>query len=405
MLSRVGEPLRVCIDARLEPGEAGGVVQGVAGLAHGLRGLADGAEEYLLLVRPGRGEWLEPYLGENVRLLEAVRSGAPPAPTLRERIGARLRPDDSLPPSKGAAESAGARVVHLPTQQGFRTPVPTLYQPWDLQHVHFPDFFAPDERRERDGLYRALCRQAKVVVTATRWAAEDVIAHLDVPRRKVAVIPPASPLAAYGEPAPADDVRRRYDLPEAFALYPARTWPHKNHETLVDALGELARDGTHVPLVCTGSPTEREPALEERARSCGADVRFLGHVPAADLAALYRLARLLVFPSLFEGWGFPVLEGFGTGLPVVCSGIPQLRELAGDAAATFDPTRPEAIALQLKRVWEDEGLRRELAARGRERAAAYSWERTARLCRAHYRRLGGVTLTEDDRALLSESAA
>src|SRR2546423_5537822 len=86
-----------------------------------------------------------------------------------------------VPPSKGVAEAIGADVIHLPTQQGFTTTVPTLYHPWDLQHVHYPEFFEDRERRERDLIYRTLCRQARVVVAPTRWAAEDVIAHPRVP--------------------------------------------------------------------------------------------------------------------------------------------------------------------------------------------------------------------------------
>jgi glycosyltransferase involved in cell wall biosynthesis len=403
--------MRVVVDARLEPGAAGGVVQGVLGLVHGLSKL-DGADEYRLLVRPGRGEWLRPYIGE-LELLEAVRSYAPPPqPSLRERARRRLRPlpgDALVPPSKGVAEAWRADVVHLPTQQGFSTTIPTLYHPWDLQHIHYPEFFGDDERRERDLLYRALCRQARVVVTPTRWAAEDVVANLDVPRRKVAIVAGASPLAVYAEPTEHELARTRatYDLPEAFVLYPAQTWPHKNHLALVDALVLLAADGLRITAVCAGWLNDHHQRIEKRAREAGVGdlLRFPGHLLGPDLAALYRLARALVFPSLFEGWGFPVLEAFSAGLPVVCSSTPSLREVVGGAAVTFDPTKPEELARQLRRVWEDVGLRRDLVDRGRARGREFSWERTARICRAHYRRVAGERLGEEDRELVREAAA
>jgi glycosyltransferase involved in cell wall biosynthesis len=403
--------LRVCVDARLEPGAAGGVVQAVLGLVHGLSRL-DGDDEYRLLVRPGRGEWIRPYAGD-LELLEAVRPDAPlPAPALRDRVRRRLRgsaDDELVPPSKGVAEAWGAHVVHLPTQQGFVTTIPTLYHPWDLQHVHYPEFFGDEERRERDLFYRALCRQARVVVTPTRWAAEDVIANLDVARRKVAIVPGASPLAVYAEPTEEDlaRVRAEYDLPDAFVLYPAQTWPHKNHLALVDALALLAAEGVQIPAVCAGWLNDFHPRIEERAREAGvADlVRFPGHLLGPDLIAFYRLARALVFPSLFEGWGFPVLEAFEADLPVVCSSTASLAEVVGGAAVTFDPGRPEELARQLRRVWEDEGLRRDLVERGRARGSEFSWERTARICRAHYRRVAGERLGDEDRAVVREAAA
>jgi glycosyltransferase involved in cell wall biosynthesis len=395
--------MRVCIDARLEPGEAGGVVQAVLGLAHGLSKLDHGADEYRLLVRPGRGEWLRPYIGR-LQLLEAVRPDAPPSrPSLRARLEWRLRRGDGiLPPTKGVAEAFGADVVHLPTQQGFSTPIPTLYHPWDLQHVHYPEFFEDGDRTHRDRLYRALCRQARVVVAPTRWAAEDLISNLRVPRRKIAVIPGASPLSVYGDPG-ASDVGPH--TPESFVLFPAQTWPHKNHLGLVEALGLLARHGLRIPAVCPGRLTELHPRIAVRAQELGVDVRFPGHLVGVELATLYERARTLVFPSLFEGWGFPILEAFSFGLPVVCSNAPSLREVVGGAAVTFDPTRPEELAAVLRRVWTDEGLRRELGERGRRRSREFSWERTARICRAHYRKLAGGRLGEEDRELVRAAAA
>jgi hypothetical protein len=235
--------MKVVVDARLEPGAAGGVVQAVLGLVHGLSRLDRDGDDYRLLVRPGRGDWLRPYAGD-LPFLEAVRSDTQlPLPSLRARVARRLHPreaDELVPPSKGVAEAFGADVIHLPTQQGFTTEIPTLYHPWDLQHVHYPEFFEEGERRDRDRIYRALCRQARVVVTPTRWAADDVVSNLGVPRRKVAVVAGASPLSVYGEPTEADLARVRADrhLPEEFVLYPAQTWPHKNHLALVDGLAE-----------------------------------------------------------------------------------------------------------------------------------------------------------------------
>jgi glycosyltransferase involved in cell wall biosynthesis len=119
------------------------------------------------------------------------------------------------------------------------------------------------------------------------------------------------------------------------------------------------------------SRTVAELGLQER-------VRFLGYVPNEDLAALYQLARVSVYPSLFEGFGLPVLEAMGSGCPVVTSNCSSMPEVAGGAAVLVDPMREESIADGLGRVWEDDQLRRDLIARGRCRASSFTWESVAR---------------------------
>jgi glycosyltransferase involved in cell wall biosynthesis len=129
-------------------------------------------------------------------------------------------------------------------------------------------------------------------------------------------------------------------------------------------------------------------------------VRFPGFVTPLELRSLYTLATALVFPSLFEGWGLPVSEAMSVGLPVACSDIPSLRDVAGDAALTFDPRSPERIADRVMQLWEDEALRRSLADRGKRRSDLFTFDHTARLFRAHYRRIARRRLTQEDREVL-----
>jgi glycosyltransferase involved in cell wall biosynthesis len=109
----------------------------------------------------------------------------------------------------------------------------------------------------------------------------------------------------------------------------------------------------------------------------------------------------LVFPSLFEGWGLPVCEAFDAGLPVASSTATGLPDVVGDAGLMFDPEDTQGIAAGVLRLWQDGGLRASLRERGRERAALFSFDRTARLFRAHYRRIGQRPLSEEDRILLA----
>ncbi len=151
-----------------------------------------------------------------------------------------------------------------------------------------------------------------------------------------------------------------------FALYPAQVWEHKNHLRLLDAVALLRDRGVVVPVVCPGQPNPRLRQVRRHAAKVGVDglVTFPGYLSDAQLAGLYERARCLVFPSLFEGFGFPVLEAFVAALPVACASATSLEELAGPAAVQFDGTVVEAIAEALREVWADDGRRAELVAHG-----------------------------------------
>jgi glycosyltransferase involved in cell wall biosynthesis len=124
-------------------------------------------------------------------------------------------------------------------------------------------------------------------------------------------------------------------------------------------------------------------------------------VDTTEIQVLYRRATALVFPSLYEGWGLPVVEAFASDLPVATSTATSLPELVGDAAVQFDPYDPAAIAAAIELLWLDDAVREEYVRRGRARVAAFSWERTAEVMRALYRRVAGMHLEPADRDLLA----
>lgn len=410
-------PLRICLDARLAHGTSGGVEQVVVGLAAGLSGLADGDEEYLFLLGPDGGEWLRPYLGRNCR---AIAAPPPAVRGLRARLAGTVpwaaraygllhdaTVGPGVPRSDGRAEASGADVVHLTHQEGFLTRIPTVYQPHDLQHVHLPQFFSWRQRRRREVLYRALARQASLVAVGSSWVKGDLERHLGIPAAKIAVIPLAPVTGHYPSPAPEAiaAVRATLRLPERFVLYPAQTWPHKNHKRLLDALA-LLRDarGVEIPLVASGRLTPFHAEIAAHARRLGLEqVRFVGFVAPEELRALYALARCVVVPTLFEAGSFPLWEAFDSGVPAACSTVTSLPRQAGEAALLFDPEDARAMADAIRRLWDDEALRAELVARGRARLAHFTWDRTARLFRASYRRIAGRRLSPEDEALLAEA--
>jgi glycosyltransferase involved in cell wall biosynthesis len=409
----VSRPFRVCVEARVEPRAQGGVAQVVMGLASGLGTLADDGAEYLFLGNAGTREWLSPYLGPNSRIV------LPPGRTasyLRRSLRDPLRAWQGLPlaarllgprvtASDGFVEAQGAAVVHFPYQYGFRTRIPTVYHPHDLQHVHLPENFSPAERRNRERIYGALCRASTMVATASSWVRDDVIAHFRLPPGKVAVVPLAPATLASRRPTEAEleETARRFSLPGTFAFYPARTWTHKNHAALVEAVARLrASERLDVPLVFTDDRGPCSAQLARRAEVLGVGdlVRFVGHVTQLQLECLYRLARVVVVPSRFEAASFPLWEAQLAGVPVACSNVTSLPRQASGAALLFDPGDVDQVAAAVRRLWTDAGLREDLARRGSASVARFTWERTARTFRAHYRRLGGRPLDAEDRALL-----
>lgn len=420
MAATLDDRHRVLVDARLESGKHGGVEQVIIGLVHGLS-TVKGDEEFACLCYEGETDWIEPYVTGACRIVTTTRPlrgriarTLPWLAAVRRRVDTALTPgarNSPVPLSDGTAERLGAAVVHFPRQDGFLTSIPSIFHPHDLQHVHFPEFFADAERCHRDLWYKTLADQAALVSVTSRWGKRDLMEHLGIPPEKIAVVPLAPALAAYGEPM--DEVAQaatlaRFGVSRPFALYPAQTWPHKNHVRLVRAV-RLARErGSDVTLVCTGALNDGYPEVRRAVVEAGLEgcVTFLGYVTAAELQALYASARCLVMPTLFEaagGFG-PVAEAFLSGVPVACSHVTSLPEQVGDAALLFDPDDEASIALALRELWTDEGLRAELVRRGRENIGRFSWERVALTFRAHYRRLAGWPLAASDVELLHDAA-
>ncbi|HEV7239595.1 MAG TPA: glycosyltransferase [Thermoanaerobaculia bacterium] len=293
--------------------------------------------------------------------------------------------------SDGTAERLQADVVHFPSQGGFVTSIPSIYHPWDLQHVHHPEFFTAQQLLSRDLWYRTYCSQATIVSVATEWGKRDLVEHLEVDAPKIEVIPVAPVLTAYTSPTAADvaAARARFDLPEQFAYYPAQTWPHKNHLAIIRALALLRSRGVIRQVVFSGSETPYAREIRAEAVRLGVQnqVRLLGFVSPLTVQCLYALATCLIFPSRFEGWGMPISEAFLAGVPVASSNASCLPETAAGAALLFDPDDIEGIAGTIETLFTDEALRRELVHRGREVVQRLSWRSTASRFRELYLRI------------------
>jgi len=421
MSRRVAKTLQVCVDARLTPGASGGIEQVVIGLANGFAKMIDGRENYHFLTFPGRDRWLRPYITGPCKilhsrfsfrtklqtLLNSIPGAAGLAVRLLKRLGNTINP---LPRSDGSVEAAEIDIMHFTFQSAFLTRIPSIYHPWDLQHIHQPSFFAEHERLIREAKFFTYCNQAQMVSVASRWMKKELVKHLDLEQSKVKVVPMAPSIDAYPTPIGEDlsAARSKFGLPESFLFYPAKTWGHKNHLGLLEALGILrAQHGLTPLLVCSGGETPFFHRIRNRLKQLNltSQVRFIGFVSPLELVSLYRLSRCVIFPSKYEGWGLPITEAMRLGVPVACSALPVLREQAGDAALFFDPGDPQAIAGAIARLWTEEDLRKSLSEKEKVQASQFSWDRTARIFRAHYRRLAGRPMTEEDAHLVREASA
>ena len=239
-------------------------------------------------------------------------------------------------------------------------------------------------------------RQASAIVTVSHSARRDLLRLHGVEPDRVSVIHEAASPAfrPIADRLTLDDVRARYGLPSRFILYVGAIEPRKNLTRLMRAFADARRAGIPHHLVCAGPYGWASRDLSGHIDRLGIKevVHFTGYVPFEHLPAIYNLGDFFVFPSLYEGFGLPVVEAMACGLPVLTSNTSSLGEIAGDAAETIDPTDTDAMIAAIRRLATDPALRRDRAERGLQRARTFSWAQSAREMLAVYHRAAGVTV-------------
>ena len=261
--------------------------------------------------------------------------------------------------------------------------VPSVVTLVDIQERYFPEFFAREDLRYRAWHYPGSTRAADRVVTISEFSKSSIEKFHNIPAAKLIV----AHLCADPVYFRAEEIAEAPSRPvpfDRFLFYPANRWPHKNHDTLLKALRLLKDRGEPCNAVFTGVDVYGGYPLEERAREYGIreHVHSAGYVTVPQMAYLYRAAEMLVFPSLFEGFGMPLVEAMAAGCPVVAATDTCLPEICGAAAEFFDPARPEEIAGTILRVRRSADRRSDLIRLGKLRAGDFSAER---LGRAHLR--------------------
>ncbi|MCL4217594.1 MAG: glycosyltransferase family 4 protein [Candidatus Hydrogenedentes bacterium] len=259
----------------------------------------------------------------------------------------------------------------------------------DISFVHAPEWF----RKERALYYRAVVRRsarnASRIIAVSQATAHDLEEHWDIDAAKIDVV--HNGVDERFQPVPEGErrrVRERYRLPGNFVLCVATLEPRKNLARLIEAWAGLAREFPH-DLVLAGRDGWKTGPIRAAAAASGfaERIHFPGHVDHDDLPALLSAAAVFAYPSLYEGFGIPVIEAMACGVPVVTSTVSSLPEVAGDAATLVEPLEVEAIAHGLRRVLADAELQAVLSAKGLERAKAFHWRKSAEGVAATYRKV------------------
>jgi len=260
----------------------------------------------------------------------------------------------------------------------------------DCIHLMFPQYLPnPLALRYARTSITGAARRATKVLTVSESSKRDILRFVDIAPEKIDVIYNSYD-ERFSQPPGDEDlhrVRERYQLQDQFVLYAGNVKPHKNLERLIDAFEMVRRRGLdNLKLVLIGDDISRYAVLRRAVHRHQLHnyVRFLGYMPEETLAAMYRLASVFVFPSLYEGFGLPPLEAMASGTPVVTSNVSSLPEVAGNAAMLVDPLDPAMIGDAIHRVLTDDKLRCDLRQKGLARARQFSWEQSVRRVREIY---------------------
>lgn len=296
------------------------------------------------------------------RLKEWLKANIPA--WLRMRLTHQLQKIRRRFKANNLLKEIGADLLFCPftTAFFFDAAVPKVSVIYDLQHHYYPQFFAAEELFYRNKFFVETWQTASRLVCISDHVRRTVIENSDIDPKRVetAYIRLTGRLTKPSSET-IDLILKRLNLKQdRFIFYPANFWAHKNHTMLLTAFGIYRAQNAQsdLKLVCTGAPDAQMEYLQTAARKMQLEdwVVFPGYLADEELAGLMASCRALIFPSLYEGFGMPILEAMAFGKPVLCSNVTSLPEIAGDAAVFFDPKKPVEIAQAIMRIENEPAL-------------------------------------------------
>jgi glycosyltransferase involved in cell wall biosynthesis len=372
--------MKIALNAvALKPGRMGGVETYFRNLVSSLQYINTSNDYYLICSK----RHINSFHLSNPHFKPLPCSFAKPSPLWYLRAAIRhVTPIDILCPYVNRLK---VDIIHHPFSilQPLNHSIPSVLTFHDMQHEFFPENFSAYALQARRKLWRPSAELATRIIAISEHAKQSLVEHYGIDPIKIDVV-----YNGYNDQFRViennillESVRSRYGLHKPFMYFPAATWPHKNHLKLLATI-KIMKERYHFDgqLVLSGIAMQAKNVLLEEITSLGLedDVVVLGYLEDDDLPFLYNLARLLVFPSLHEGFGIPLVESMACGCPVACSNVSSIPEVVGDAALTFDPFSLEEMAEKIWSLWSNDSLRLDLKTKGLDRVSLFNCETMAR---------------------------
>ncbi len=363
--------MRIGIDATPLPPNPVGAGNYIIHLIRQL-GTLDCEHQFVVFVHAGRRALIEPAPQALPRLEWVVLPDQPPS--------RRLVWEQTAFP--GLARRHGLDLLHsLHYTMPLGLPCKSVVTFHDLTFFFFPHLHTRVKRVFFPLAMRLSARRANALLADSESTRRDAMRVLNIPPERIFT----APLGISEKFRLIDDIpaleacRQRYKLPPGFLLFVGLVEPRKNLPLLLQAYAALHRSGDYPPLVVVGRFGWDSDQVLRQVEDLGLkdQVLFTGYVPADDLPMVYNLSTLFVYPSIYEGFGFPPLEAMACGVPVVTTGVSSMLDNVGDAGLLTPPNDLPALQAAMRRLLDDPGLRQDFARRGRRRAAEFTWQRTA----------------------------
>lgn len=265
------------------------------------------------------------------------------------------------------------------------SPVPTVVSIMDLAFFHFPELFTKKDLNQLKSWTGYSVKKAKKIITISQASKDDIIKLYGVEPEKIAVIYPGikNNVSLTPHIYPMNELKTKYDISDNFLLFVGTLQPRKNITRIIEAFSKIIKqkkeNDEDLQLVIIGRKGWHYDEILAAPEKYGVkdQVKFLDFVPDEDLALFYRHAKAFVWPSLYEGFGLPVLEAMKFGCPVITSKVSSLPEAGGDAALYVDPENTEEIKTAIEKVLTDKKLRDEMTEKGKKQVAKFSWKKAA----------------------------
>lgn len=254
-------------------------------------------------------------------------------------------------------------------------------------------FSAPETMDDMKAIseYKYAAERSNLIITISESAKSDIIKHFNVDEKKIQIVTPGIDLQRYSynyTDIELENIRKKYDLPKSYILYLGTIEPRKNIERIVKAFKNYKKEvNDGLKLVIVGKKGWKYDDIMKLIESMGTDIIITGYIDEEDKIPIYKLAQIFVFPSLYEGFGMPVLEAMASGTPVVTSNISSMPEVAGDAGILVDPFNENEIFEAYKQILSDKKLQKEMIEKGLEQAKNFQWKKSVEVLEKVYEKM------------------